>query len=133
MRLELDARPDLPEIMADRTRILQVMSNLLENALVHTPDGGSVTISVERAGDDRVRLEVTDTGRGIPPDQLPHVFEQFYRVDPSRSRDTGGAGLGLTIVKRLVDAHGGRVGAESELGRGTRISVELPISPGDAG
>ena len=133
VRLELDARPDLPEIMADRTRILQVMSNLLENALVHTPDGGSVTISVERAGDDRVRLEVTDTGRGIPPDQLPHVFEQFYRVDPSRSRDTGGAGLGLTIVKRLVDAHGGRVGAESELGRGTRISVELPISPGDAG
>ncbi|GAG21758.1 unnamed protein product, partial [marine sediment metagenome] len=64
----------------------------------------------------------------IPPDELPHIFEQFYRVDPSRSRATGGAGLGLTIVRRLAEAHGGRVSAESEVGRGTRISVELPVS-----
>jgi len=129
--LSLDADANLPDVTADRTRVRQVVANLLENALTHAPEGGDVTVSVGRAGDDRVRVEVADTGPGIPPDQLPHIFEQFYRVDPSRSRETGGAGLGLTIVRRLVEAHGGRVNAESEPGRGTRISVELPVSAGD--
>ena len=128
VHLKLEARPNLPDVMADYTRIHQIVANLLENALTHTPTDGDVTVSVEPAGDDRVRLEVADTGAGIPPDELPHIFEQFYRVDPSRSRVTGGVGLGLTIVRRLVEAHGGRVSAESEVGRGTRISVELPVS-----
>jgi len=132
VQLDLHIRPNLPDVQADHTRLHQVVANLLQNALTHTPEGGNVTVSVGRAGDDRVRLEVADTGPGIPPDRLPHIFEQFYRVDPSRSRETGGAGLGLTIVKRLVEAHGGRVSAESEPGRGTRISVELPVSAGSS-
>ena len=127
VHLDLEARPNLPEVTADRTRLHQIVANLLENALTHTPRGGNVTVAVGRAGTGWLRLEVADTGPGIPPDRLPHVFEQFYRVDPSRSRETGGAGLGLTIVKRLAEAHGGRVSAESEVGRGTRISVELPV------
>ena len=130
VRLGLNAAPNLPEVMADHTRLHQIVANLLENAITHTPEGGSVTVSVDRARDGWVRLEVADTGPGIPPDELPHIFEQFYRVDPSRSRATGGAGLGLTIVSRLVEAHGGRISAESEVGRGTRTSVELPVSGG---
>ena len=125
--LNIEARPDLPDVMADRTRLRQVAGNLLENALMHTPEGGSVTVSVAPGDEGWVRLDVADTGPGIPADQLPFIFEQFYRVDRSRSRRTGGAGLGLTIVKRLVEAHGGRVGAESEPGKGTRISVLLPV------
>ena len=129
--LNMNARPDLPDVMADHTRLHQVVANLLENALTHTPEGGRVTLSIGHAGPGWQRLEVADTGPGIPPEQLPHIFEQFYRVDPSRSRQTGGAGLGLTIVKRLVEAHGGRVSAESEVGRGTRISVDLPVPAGE--
>jgi two-component system sensor histidine kinase BaeS len=128
VNLVLDAAPDLPAVMADHTRVYQVVTNLVENALMHTPSGGTVDISVARTADDFVRIEVTDTGPGIPPEELPLIFEQFYRVDRSRSRQTGGAGLGLTIVKRLVEAHGGRVGADSAIGRGTRVSVELPVS-----
>ena len=128
LTLTLDARPDLPEVSADRTRLHQIVANLLENALMHTPEGGRVTVSAGRAEDGWVRLEVADSGPGIPPDEIPFIFDQFYRVDPSRTRETGGAGLGLTIVKRLVEAHGGRVSAESEVGLGTRISVELPVS-----
>jgi signal transduction histidine kinase len=103
----------------------QVIANLVENALTHTPPGGRVTVEVEDAG-ERQRLTVADTGRGIPPDQLDRIFEQFYRVDPSRTRSTGGAGMGLTIVKRLVEAHGGKIWAESEPGSGARFIIELP-------
>jgi signal transduction histidine kinase len=130
VRMDLNVEQGLPEVMADPTRVHQVVANLLENALRHTPEGGSVAVAVGCSAPDRLRLEVADTGPGIPPDRLPHIFDQFYRVDPSRSRETGGAGLGLTIVKRLVEAHGGRVWAESEVGRGSRISIELPVSPG---
>ena len=130
LTLTLDARQDLPEVSADRTRLHQIVANLLENALTHTPEGGRITVSAGLAEDGWVRLEVADSGPGIPPDEIPLIFDQFYRVDPSRTRETGGAGLGLTIVKRLVEAHGGRVSAESEIGLGTRISVEMPVSSG---
>ena len=127
VRLTVNAEPGLPEISADHTRLHQVVTNLLDNALTHTPERGTITVSIGRSDEGQLRLDVADTGSGISPDRLPYVFDQFYRVDPSRSRETGGAGLGLTIVKRLVEAHGGRVTAESEPGRGTRISVHLPV------
>jgi len=119
------ASPGLQPLQLDRTRMRQVVANLVENALTHTPAGGRVTVEVEDAG-ERQRLTVADTGRGIPRDQLDRIFEQFYRVDPSRTRSTGGAGLGLTIVKRLVEAHGGKIWAESEEGSGARFIIELP-------
>ena len=113
-------------VVMDRTRIAQVVSNLLDNAVQHTPAGGSVTVEVARSADDRGRVSVADDGEGIPPEDIPRVFERFYRVDPSRSRDTGGVGLGLTIAKRLIEAHGGTVWADNPGQRGTTVSFELP-------
>jgi signal transduction histidine kinase len=105
-------------------RLEQIISNLLSNALRYTKRGGSVTLRVERAGDDAV-LEVADTGIGIAPDDLHHVFTRFWRGDPSRSPTTGGTGIGLAIVRELVRAHDGRVEVESSLGGGTRFRVVL--------
>lgn len=121
-----------PLVDLDRTRMRQVVQNLVENAMTHTPDGGRITVSVEQADPGQVRLTVADSGRGIPKDQLAKIFDQFYRVDPSRSRSTGGAGLGLTIVKRLVEAHAGTVHAESEPGQGARFVISFPASPAGA-
>jgi two-component system sensor histidine kinase BaeS len=112
-------------VPGDERRLAQVVRNLVLNALAHTPAGGSVTVSVRREG-SRARLEVADTGSGIPEAALPFVFERFYRVDPSRSRETGGAGLGLAIARKIVEAHGGRIGASSEAGRGSRFWFEIP-------
>jgi signal transduction histidine kinase len=112
----------------DRTRIAQVVSNILDNAVQHTPAGGQVRVAVDTAGDARARVTVDDDGEGIPSEDLPLVFERFYRVDASRSRSTGGAGLGLTIAKRLVESHGGVIWAESGSSRGTRVNFELPAS-----
>jgi two-component system sensor histidine kinase BaeS len=125
--LTVVAPPPVPLADLDRTRMMQVVANLVENALTHTPEGGRVTVGVESPVAGRVRLMVSDTGRGIPEDQLSRIFDQFYRVDPSRSRSTGGAGLGLTIVKRIVEAHGGSVTAESRPGEGAKFVVELPL------
>ena len=119
--------PPLPDVEADPERIAQVLRNLLTNALQHTPAGGRVTVLSRRAG-EQVEIAVRDTGRGIPAEHLPLVFERFHRVDPSRSRATGGAGLGLAIVRRLVEAHGGAVRAESEEGKGSTFSFTLPIA-----
>jgi len=107
-------------IHSDPEALQQVFTNLFDNALRHTPSGGRIRVTAQRGGADTV-VRVTDTGTGIPADHLPRIFERFYRVDPSRSRKEGGTGLGLAIVKHLVEAHGGRVEAESELGRGTTI------------
>jgi signal transduction histidine kinase len=121
--LALADGPSVP-IEGDERRLTQVLRNLVQNALAHTPAGGSVTLSVlGHAG--RARLEILDTGKGIPGDALPFVFERFYRVDPSRSRATGGAGLGLAIARKIVEAHGGRIGATSEAGRGSRFFFEI--------
>lgn len=118
----------LPTLDVDRLRIEQVLANLMDNAVAHTPPGGAVALAVENAGDS-VRVSVSDTGPGIPADALPHVFDRLYRVDPSRERDTGGSGLGLTIARQLVEAHGGTIWAESAEGSGSRFGFDLPISP----
>ena len=132
--LALTRSSDLPEISVDQTRIRQVIANLIENAISYTPEGGRVDVDVT-AGPGEVALCVTDTGPGIPGDELEYVFDRLYRVDPSRSHATGGAGLGLTIVRQLVEAHGGTVSAESPVhsdasgvggGGGTRFTVRLP-------
>jgi two-component system sensor histidine kinase BaeS len=122
--LERRVAPDLKPVHADRARLLQVLRNLLDNALRFTPQGGTVTVSAEPQGAS-VRLTVANTGDPIPPAELPLIFERFYRVDKSRSRASGGSGIGLAIVKQLVEAHGGAVGAESGGGT-TRVWFSLP-------
>ena len=126
----MDIPPDFPLVEMDRTRIAQVVGNLLENAISHTPEGGLVSVTSEVTTNGWARVSVADTGTGIPADDLPLVFERFYRVDPSRTRSTGGAGLGLTIAKQLVEAHGGSIHAESEPGKGSRFVFELPLTAG---
>jgi two-component system sensor histidine kinase BaeS len=112
----------------DRTRIAQVVGNLLENAILHTPEGGRVTVAAETVDATVARVTVADTGEGIPPEVLPQVFERFYRADPSRARATGGAGLGLTIARQLLEAQGGTIRAESTPGEGSRFIFELPLA-----
>jgi signal transduction histidine kinase len=124
--LHVDVPPDLPLVQADPHRVRQVLRNLLDNALDYTPPGGQVTLAAQQDG-AWVNIQVRDTGPGIAPEHLPYVFERFYRADPSRTRATGGAGLGLAIVKQLVEAHGGRVWAESTLGAGTTFGFTLPL------
>jgi len=114
-RLSARAEPD---------QLAQVLANLLQNASRYTPDGGLVTVAAEARRSD-VLVSVSNTGDGIPQDDLPHLFERFYRVDKSRDRASGGAGIGLAIVKQLVEATGGRVGAESQAGL-TRFWFSLP-------
>ncbi len=116
---------DLPQVEVDPERIGQVLRNLLHNALAHTPSGGEISIAA-CVRDQEVVVSVRDTGIGIEPEHLPRVFDRFYRVDKSRSRQTGGAGLGLAIVKQLVVAHGGTVGVESEPGQGSTFTFTLP-------
>ena len=124
--------PRLPPVLADRDRGVQVLTNLLSNALRYTPALGIVTLTVtsisgEHGGE--VMFRVADTGIGISPEHLPHLFERFYRVDKSRTRAAGGSGIGLTIVQVLVQAMGGRVWAESpDLGKGSTFSFTLPIA-----
>ena len=113
-------------VPADESRISQVMRNLLSNALRHT-EAGSVTVRVE-PNSDYVEVTVADTGTGIEPADLPHVFERFYRADSTRTRATGGAGLGLAISKRIIEDHGGSVFASSEPGGGTTVGFRLPRS-----
>ena len=117
--------PEAHAVPADPTALRQILVNLLDNALRHTPPGGRIGVTAELA-QDSVRIAVSDTGVGIAAEHLPRIFERFYRVDPARSRQRGGTGLGLSIVRHLVEAHGGRVEAESELGRGTTIRMTFP-------
>ena len=118
----LDTEPT--PVTVDVTRMRQVISNLVSNALTHTPDGGEVTVSVHQSRTGAV-LSVADNGVGIEPDHLPHVFERFWRADASRTRATGGSGLGLSICKAIVDAHGGTIEVQSHPGSGTTITVTL--------
>ena len=126
--IKFDLPNGLPRVNVDRTRIGQVVANLVENALTHTPKGGTVTVSAGQPRSGAVQLAVEDTGRGIPADVIPRVFDQFYRVDKSRTRSTGGAGIGLTIVRKLVEAHGGTVRVESKPGEGAKFVVTLPAA-----
>ena len=125
--LGVDVAGTMLALDLDPTRIAQAVGNLLDNAVTHTPEGGSVTVSVH-ASADAVEVHVADTGPGIAPDDLSRVFDRFYRADPSRSRSTGGTGLGLTIARRLVEAHGGSIEAESVVGQGSRFVIRLPVA-----
>ena len=118
----------LPAIQADAFRLEQVIGNLLDNGIKYTEPGGRVTVCAT-AADAGVEIRVEDTGLGIPSEDVPRIFERFYRADKARSREHGGTGLGLSIVKHIVLAHGGTVRAESELGRGTTIILRLPVNP----
>jgi two-component system OmpR family sensor kinase len=131
--LACDCAP-VPPLLGDGDRLAQVLTNLLDNALQHTPAGGKVTASAQviaetsTVGAPRfVEVAVTDTGEGIPAAELERVFERFYQVDKSRARTRGGAGLGLAIARSIVEAHGGRIWAESVVGLGTRFVVRLPL------
>jgi two-component system sensor histidine kinase BaeS len=129
--IEFEQRLEPAPIHAEPSRLEQVIDNLLANALRYTDRGGSVEISVTRQDSDVV-LEVADTGVGIEAEALPHVFERFWRADRSRSRITGGAGVGLAIARELVRAHDGRVEVESTPGEGSRFRVVLPVAGGGA-
>jgi len=128
VRLVTESADGLPELSLDPERMGQVLGNLLDNALRHTPAGGTVTIAAAaHRPTGGVALSVTDTGEGIPAEHLPHVFERFYRVDTARDRTHGGSGIGLAIAKALVEAHGGQVAATSPgTGQGSTFRVVLP-------
>lgn len=126
--LSLEIPRDFPLVMMDRTRISQVVANLLDNAMFHTPANGRVKVEAEVIQGTWAAVAVTDTGEGIPPEETQLVFERFHRVDPSRARSTGGVGLGLTIAKQLIEAHGGSIHAESPPGAGSRFIFELPLA-----
>jgi len=118
--------PDkLPPCDIDAQRIGQVLRILLDNAVAHTPDGGKIDIKAEQI-ENFIELSVSDTGEGIPESDLPYIFERFYRVDKSRARATGGQGLGLTIARRLVEAHGGNIKVQSDQGKGSRFAFTIP-------
>ena len=117
--------PDVVTLEGDEERLTQVVTSLLANVRVHTPEGTETSVSV-REDAESVAIEVTDDGPGIPEAALDRVFDRFYRADPSRSRTSGGAGLGLAIVRAIVEAHGGTVVAARVATGGTRITVELP-------
>ena len=126
-RIALDVAADLPAIAGDRAEILQLLDNLITNAIRYGRVEGPITV---RAGLDRglVQLSVSDEGEGIAPEHIPRLTERFYRVDHGRSRSQGGTGLGLSIVKHIVERHGGRLIIDSELGRGTTVRVLLPVA-----
>jgi two-component system OmpR family sensor kinase/two-component system sensor histidine kinase BaeS len=139
-QVNLGAKPDadLPAVEADPDRLAQVLRNLLINALRHTPPGGSVVVTASRLEDD-VEVAVADTGEGIAPENLAHVFERFWQADPARTRsesrgqigNAGGTGLGLSVAQSLVQAQGGRIWAESTLGQGSTFRFTLPLARDD--
>lgn len=130
--LSYTSERDLPEITADKERIEQVIINVLSNAIKYTPDGGKIELIARVYGRDHnlpdgIEIRVRDNGIGIPAEDLPHLFERFYRVEKSRTSETGGTGLGLAIAKEIVDAHGGSITIDSATGVGTTVTVRLPI------
>jgi len=126
IRLQGSAAAGVDPVTMDSQRIGRVLSNLVSNAVRHTPSGGFVTLTAMRR-EGRLLVSVEDTGEGIRPEDLPYVFERFYRGEKSRSRATGGAGLGLAIAKGIVQAHRGEIGIESTVGKGTRVWFSIPL------
>lgn len=125
--LELTVVGDCPDIFADMDRMNQVLMNLISNAVKYTPDGGAIRIAISET-EDSVILSIEDNGAGIPEDEIPYIFERFYRADKSRNRMTGGSGIGLAIVKSIVKAHDGTVIVESRLNKGSCFMIMLPKS-----
>jgi hypothetical protein len=117
---------DLPHVSADIGMMVRVLENLIENALRHTPEGGTISLELI-PGTENITVRVSDTGCGIPEDEIPHIFDRFYRLEKSREAGKGGAGLGLAIVRRILELHGSEVVAESEAGKGARFWFELPV------
>jgi two-component system sensor histidine kinase VicK len=125
--LVFDGDIDIPVIMGDKDRIEQVIVNILSNAIKYTPEGGKIEIKIAKE-EDSVVIKVSDTGLGIPKEDLPRLFERFYRVDKARSRMLGGTGLGLSIAKQIVEAHKGTIKIQSEYGQGTQVFISLPAA-----
>ncbi|MEN6391997.1 MAG: ATP-binding protein [Syntrophomonas sp.] len=123
--LEVEIEPDLPDVLADPDRLLQVFLNLISNALAHSSEGSKITVKVT-GKDDSVNVSVADQGGGILKEQMPYIFERFYRADSARSRREGGMGLGLAITRSLVEAHGGQIWVESKPGQGSVFSFTIP-------
>jgi two-component system phosphate regulon sensor histidine kinase PhoR len=126
LSLSLSVPSQLPDIAADNRRLQEVLQNLLDNAIQYTLPGGKIVLSAEARGDE-VIFTVADTGIGIPQADQPRIFERFYRVDVARSREAGGTGLGLSISKHLVEAQGGRIWVESEVGVGSKFHFAVPV------
>ncbi len=126
LRISVNLQERLPDIAADRRRLAEVLQNLLDNAIQYTSPGGQIMLSAS-ADAGEVKFTVSDTGIGIPQADQPRIFERFYRVDVARSREVGGTGLGLAIAKHLVEAHGGRIWVESEVGQGSQFYFTVPI------
>jgi signal transduction histidine kinase len=127
VRMRDDVPDDLPPVVVDPERVHQVLFNLLDNAVRYTPAGGEVTVSAH-AADGSCEIAVADTGPGIAPEHLPRLFERFYRADAARSRGDGGTGIGLAIARSVVEAHGGRIRAESRVGQGSVFTFDLPVA-----
>jgi len=126
LQLSVNLAKNIPDIAGDRRRLTEVLQNLLDNAIQYTPSGGKIIVTAE-AKDSEVVIAVSDTGIGIPEADQPRIFERFYRVDVARSREVGGTGLGLSIAKHLMEAHGGKLWVESEVGRGSQFHFSVPI------
>jgi len=125
--LSHDIPADLPRVNIDFLRIKQVLLNLLENALAHTPAGGRINIAA-KSDHGFIEISVSDSGEGIPADEINNIFERFHRVDKSRSRSTGGSGLGLTISRYIIEEHKGKIWARSESGKGSCFTFTLPVA-----
>jgi signal transduction histidine kinase len=125
-RLMMEIEPDLPEMLMDKEKMKEVVINLVSNAIKYSPDGGEVRIKLY-LDEGNLRLDVIDQGIGIPKEMRKKIFEQFFRVDSSMTAEIGGTGLGLAIVKSIVEAHGGVIKVESEVGKGSTFSVLLPV------
>jgi len=126
--IQTELPADLPLIEVDEARLAQVLHNILGNGLRHTPTGGTIKVRAESTA-DAINLSISDTGEGIPPEHLSHIFDRFYRTDRARSRDRGGTGLGLAIARAIVEAHGGQIGVISNgvSGQGTTFTIHLPL------
>lgn len=123
--LTMKCESDIPDVTADKEKLQQVIINIVSNAIKYTPKGGNVAITAKNSGEFFI-ISVSDNGIGIPKDDLPRIFERFYRVEKSRTSDAGGTGLGLAIAKEIIDAHGGDIKIDSEIGRGTHVDVFIP-------
>jgi len=125
--LHLEAEPNLPEVMVDPQRFQQVVGNLIDNSLRYTPEGSTINLNIHRKN-STIELTVADEGPGVPEDELKHVFDRFWRSEKSRARSTGGAGLGLSIARQLVEAQGGMISARNRTPRGFEVLITLPVN-----